>query len=67
MLDRVEADTREQTQVCQSKEREWPAIDDEVKWNASNGWCQQVDRRQQHETFVNVQLAAEVKSQSDQH
>src|SRR5262245_57722384 len=66
MLDCVESNHRKQNQISQTKKREWSTVDDELSRDACNGRRQQVDRRQQHQTFVNGELAPVIKGQADQ-
>src|SRR5262249_46388500 len=63
----IEPDSEQQTEIGQSKEREWSTVDDETERNACDRGSKQVDCSQQHETLVNVELATVIKRQPDQY
>jgi hypothetical protein len=66
VFERVERHTGKQTNVGQTKEREFSASGNEAERDAGNCGRQEVDCCQQHKTFVHRWVAAKVERQTDQ-
>src|SRR4026207_1670733 len=66
VADRVEHHKDDETEIRQTKNRQWPTVSNETKRNARDRRRQQVRCSKQHESFVNIEAPAVIKRGGDQ-